>query len=154
MVLIVKRSPEQTEGRKTTSFLKLINIIWVLATFITVAIATAGLNNTCRDFSSSGVECWVTFDAGFFDDESKKVLYRKNLKTVQAAIAFGWIAVIVWLGILWCFFKSTSSGIKRSFFNRSSSRASYNSAREVVYYQDNEDSVGNKGKTNQAVREE
>ena len=68
--------------------------------FITAAIVSAGLSQTCSQFSK--VEqfrtCANVFSDGFFADTVAK-LYSKNLTTISAAAGAGWMMCISWTAL-------------------------------------------------------
>ncbi|EGF84095.1 expressed protein [Batrachochytrium dendrobatidis JAM81] len=68
--------------------------------FITAAVVSAGLSQTCSQFSK--VEqfrtCANVFSDGFFADTVAK-LYSKNLTTISAAAGAGWMMCISWTAL-------------------------------------------------------
>ena len=81
--------------------LTLISLIFATIAVTMAAFATAGLNQTCREFESlNGVPCGEIFENGFFEEVEEggeRIVYEKSLAWVKAAVAGGWIMGFAWL---------------------------------------------------------
>ncbi|KAJ3316366.1 hypothetical protein HDU76_001862 [Blyttiomyces sp. JEL0837] len=74
-----------------------LSAIYTVMALIMAIVSSAGLNKTCTEFKNGGgFACDTIFNTGFFEGATDQT-YKKNLGTVQAAVASAWFCFISWV---------------------------------------------------------